>query len=155
MSDGKTILTEEQATRLPKRFGRQPDFVIGSPDDPYLCRWWVIPRNKFFNIYLHKTLKDDDVRALHDHPWLNISLLLKGGLGEIYGKDNKVRCFRRFIPIFRRAVGRHRLFIPVGAEFAWTLFITGPTIRDWGFHCPKGWVVWKDFVAENPGEPLG
>ncbi len=36
----------------------------------------------------------------------------------------------------------------------WTLFLFGPTVRDWGFHCPeRGWVHWKDFTAANkPGE---
>lgn len=24
---------------------RPPDFIIGRVDDPYLLRWWVIPRN--------------------------------------------------------------------------------------------------------------
>lgn len=24
---------------------RTPDFVIGSDDNPYLLRWWIIPRN--------------------------------------------------------------------------------------------------------------
>ena len=48
----------------PKALGRQPDFVVGKPEDPYLLRWWVIPRNKRFNVYLHKFLRsDDDVQA--------------------------------------------------------------------------------------------
>ena len=37
---------------------RKPDFVIGGHDDPYMLRWWIIPRNRFFNIYLHKFLHD-------------------------------------------------------------------------------------------------
>lgn len=24
---------------------RAPDFVIGGQEDPYLCRWWLMPRN--------------------------------------------------------------------------------------------------------------
>jgi len=135
----------------PKVFGRVADFVIGDLKDPYLLRWWVIPRNKWFNIYLHNTLSDDDDRALHDHPWWNVSILMKGHLAEVYG-DGKLRYFRRFIPIFRKATAKHRLFLPHNRKFAWTLFITGPRIRDWGFHCPRGWVHWKDFVADNPGE---
>ncbi|MGE4307333.1 MAG: hypothetical protein AB7E24_25275 [Novosphingobium sp.] len=30
---------------------RSPDFVIG---DNYLRRWWVVPRNRFCNAYLHE-----------------------------------------------------------------------------------------------------
>src|SRR3954466_1246173 len=57
---------------------REPDFIIGGEDDPYIRRWWVIPRNRFFNIYLHQFLRSDDDRALHDHPWVNCSILLRG-----------------------------------------------------------------------------
>lgn len=40
--------------------------------------------------------------------------------------------------------------IPRNAD---TLFITGPRIREWGFHCPKGWVHWKKFCAvDQPGQ---
>ena len=35
----------------------------------YLSRWHIIPRNRYFNIYLHKFVGSDDDRALHDHPW--------------------------------------------------------------------------------------
>jgi hypothetical protein len=48
---------------------RRPDFIIGGADNPYLLRWWIIPRNRWCNVYLHKILRDDDPRALHDHPW--------------------------------------------------------------------------------------
>jgi hypothetical protein len=57
---------------------RSPDFVIGGDERPYLLRWWVIPRNKVFNVYLHLFLRSDDDRALHDHPWANASMLLRG-----------------------------------------------------------------------------
>ena len=41
----------------------KPHFVIGGADDPYMLRWYLIPRNRRFNIYLHKFLRDDDDRA--------------------------------------------------------------------------------------------
>ncbi len=133
-------------TRL---FKRPPDFVIGDPHDPYLRRWFLIPRNRWFNVYLHHIQRSDDERALHDHPWHNVSIILTGEYMEVseYGR----RVFRAGSVIFRRATRCHRLVVhrPVAA---WTLFITGPHIREWGFHCPKGWVHWRDFVAENPGE---
>lgn len=61
---------------------RPADFVIGKEDDPYLMRWWVLPRNKFFNVYLHLFMRSDDDRALHDHPWWNASFVLDGGYFE-------------------------------------------------------------------------
>lgn len=149
---------------------RKPDVIIGEPTDPYLLRWWVIPRNRFFNIYLHKFCKSDDDRALHDHPWLfNCSILLKGSYLEWkFAKPHKLNKFlwgykafkrRRFIPYFRWGKAPHRVELP---NFAikngisqyntykipcWTIFITGPTVREWGFHCPQGWKPWKEFVT--------
>ena len=125
---------------------RQPDFIVG---DNYLRRWWVIPRNKIFNIYLHQFLHSDEDRALHDHPWWNLSILLEGEYteetilnGGVHRKTvRKAPTFK-----FRFASSAHRIELHAGP--CWTLFITGPIIRRWGFHCPNGWRYWKDFV--NP-----
>ena len=150
-----TRMIKRRALRLIER--RDPDFIIGPQDDPYMLRWWWLPRNKIFNVYVHVFRHDDDDRALHDHPWWNVSILLRGELAEARKtkRGNKYRLFTRFVPIFRTAKASHRLILPNTVKQnkgAWTIFITGPRIREWGFHCPKGWVHWKDFVAENPGE---
>jgi hypothetical protein len=141
---------------------RQPDFVIGDVQDPYLLRWFVIPRNRFFNIYLHKFLKSDDDRALHDHPWLfNISILLKGDYLE-HKLNREVRLRKRGRVYLRWGKAPHRVELlhgidrvsmngPFRLKPAWTLFITGPIVRDWGFYCPKGWLHWKKFVAVREG----
>lgn len=146
-------------------FKRSPDFIVGGPEDPYLLRWWIIPRNRFFNIYLHKFLRDDDDRALHDHPWVNLSFLIKGSYIEHlpyqYGRSG-TRYFNAPSIIFRRAVHRHRIELVKSRWLcpdndktwvkkslpAWTIFITGPKIREWGFWC-SGWkfVHWKDFTT--------
>ena len=130
---------------------REPDFVIGPTDNPYMLRWWIIPRNKYFNIYLHKILRDDDDRALHDHPWPSLSWLLKGQLVEQLPDTH--RTLRRSIfPVYRSSLFRHRLELP--ADSATTLFITGPRLRNWGFWCEgTRFVPWEEFVnADNPGE---
>ncbi len=129
---------------------RKPDVVIG---DGYLERWYVIPRNRYFNIYLHKFTGSDDDRATHDHPWNSVSFLLKGKLREIYGVNLVPGMFGfwRDIPwlkpIYRSATFSHRLVVEEGP--VWTLFITGPRIREWGFLCPNGWVHWKQFTDET------
>jgi hypothetical protein len=134
------------------RIPRKPDFIIGPHDAPYLHRWWVIPRNRWFNIYLHQILASDDDRALHDHPWVNCSIILKGGYVEITPTGSKVR--RRFLPVLRRAIAAHRLVIKAGKP-CWSLFITGPIIRQWGFHCPKGWRIWTEFVNARDSGQIG
>lgn len=147
---------------------RKPDVVIGEADNPYLLRWWIIPRNRFFNIYLHKFLRSDDDRALHDHPWLwNISILLKGNyreytfLSQGYTFLKSTSRFAGSLSGFRFRWGKapHRVKLITAIDFdhymteipVWTLFITGPVVRDWGFYCPKGWRVWWDFTKATEG----
>lgn len=128
---------------------RAPDVIIGGVDDPYLRRWWLIPRNRFFNVYLHHFMRSDDDRALHDHPWWNLSVLLEGRYVEhtieAGGINRRVKRWAGEWK-FRRAAAAHRIELVAGP--CWTLFLTGPTIRSWGFHCPRGWVHWRDFT--NP-----
>lgn len=129
---------------------RNPDLCIGAEGDPYLKRWWIIPRNRFFNIYLHQFLKNDDDRALHDHPWWSVSFLLKGKLKEITKKG--VRRPKRFIPVIRSGEYAHRLELE--SKSAWTIFITGPKYRKWGFHCPNGWVPYHKMTTKD-GRNIG
>lgn len=124
---------------------REPDFIIG---DNYLRRWWVVPRNRQCNVYLHETLHSDEDRALHDHPWDNISFLIEGSYIEITPEGEFLR--RAGETISRQATAAHRLVIPDGGR-AVSLFTTGPIVRDWGFHCPQGWRHWKEFT--KPGTP--
>ena len=126
-----------------------PDFVIGDPADPYLRRWWVIPRNPVFNLYLHQFLRSDDDRALHDHPWASVSVILHGSYTEILPDGPRHRPEGWVGARGPRAA--HRVQLADGGLPVWTLFITGPRVREWGFHCPSGWRRWQDFVAPTPG----
>lgn len=148
---------------------REPDFVIGGSERPYLKRHWLIPRNRFFNLYVHQFLRSDDDRALHDHPWLfNASWLLAGD----YFEHMPHGIARRFQGDWKFRWGRapHRVELTkipgwdgnltpgaiCAAEDAerpcWTLFVTGPVVREWGFYCPRGWVHWRIFTAAgDPG----
>lgn len=126
---------------------RNPDKIIGVN---YMHRWHIIPRNPIFNIYLHKYMGSDDDRALHDHPWLSVSVLLKGRIIE--HQKNTTRSIPKYKPVFRTARFAHRLQLISGP--AWTIFITGPRIRSWGFHCPNGWRHWTKFTNAN-GDNIG
>lgn len=128
---------------------RPPDFVIGSRARPYLLRWWQIPRNPVSNAYLHCIRRSDDDRALHDHPWVNLSILLRGRYIEhtIAAGGVERRVERRAGDMkLRLPTAAHRLELIDGEE-CWPLFITGPRLRTWGFHCPTGWVSWQRFTA--------
>lgn len=127
---------------------RVPDFVIGKagqvPD--YLHRWWVVPRNPFMNVYLHRVMRSDDDRALHDHPWDNTSLIINGSYLEITPDGEFQRNPGDIVT--RPASALHRLVVPDGEECI-SLFLTGPKIRTWGFQCPNGWKPWRDFEHDN------
>lgn len=136
-------------------FRRPPDFVIGKPGSPYMRRWYIIPRNRWFNAYLHNIVRSDDDRALHDHPWFNISIVLRGGYTEVMPErqpsanypvppDRSV-CRGPGSIVMRRPTAAHRLEVGPGTN-CWSLFITGPNVRTWGFWCPRGWKSWRDFV---------
>lgn len=146
------------ADRLIARITRRPpDIVIGGHDRPYLRRWWVIPRNRFFNVYVHQFLRSDDDRALHDHPWVNCSVLLRGSYVEhtIAAGGVHHRALRMAGEWCLRGAWRaHRIELLPGTP-CWTVFITGPRMRQWGFHCPdEGWIHWKRFTSAD-GNDIG
>ena len=136
---------------------RAPDFVIGSEDRPYLRRWWLIPRNPVLNIYLHHFMRSDDDRALHDHPWANCSVLLRGMYVEHTIAAGGIHQHRLlFAGDWRiRWTGKlaHRIDLIDGP--CWTLFITGFRYREWGFHCHRGWVHWQRFTATDNAGAIG
>lgn len=145
---------------------RPPDFVIGGRDRPYLLRWFVIPRNPIFNIYLHQFRRSDDDRALHDHPWLfNVSWLLSGGYVEhtIKAGGLLVRTYRRAGDLkMRWGKAPHRVELltdgvgPTSLLSCWTIFITGPRVRQWGFYCmERGWIHWQRFTAADDSGAVG
>ena len=127
---------------------RKPDLTIG---ENYLERWYVLPRNHYFNIYLHKFSGSDDDRALHDHPWSSVSFLLKGHMIE-HSTGGIQKWIPWLLPVFRRAQFAHRLEIMEGP--VWTLFITGPKVREWGFLCPRGWKHWS-LMTNKKGQTIG
>lgn len=144
------------ATKSKRFFKRPPDYVVGKPDDPYLLRWWVIPRNPFFNVYLHQFLKDDESPDYHDHPWFNITVVLRGRYLE-FVKGKGVFSRRAGHVVFRLPSTAHRILTchDVGERKpveTITLFITGPRVRQWGFFCGERWVPWQRYTdPKNPG----
>ncbi|WGS53554.1 hypothetical protein LFL96_21075 [Paraburkholderia sp. D15] len=134
---------------------RRPDFIIGGADAPYLRRWWTIPRNRFLNAYLHHFLRSDDDRARHTHPWLwKLSILLRGRYREWYSDGPHDFVDREAGTIkFRWGAAAHRIELIDGP--CWTLFLTGPRVREWGFLCPSRFVHWREFTAPTDAGEIG
>ena len=146
---------------------RKPDFIIGGADAPYMLRWYLIPRNRWFNVYLHQIIRSDDDRALHDHRAWNCSIVLKGSYTEVMPDLRAARTpfariadlpqvrklRRRGAVVSRRASDCHRLEVVDGP--VWTLWLKGPDTRDWGFHCAQGFIPWQKFVASDDEGAVG
>lgn len=147
-----TLTAEQLSASLPliSKFAQYlaertyPDFIIGGADDPYINRWWIQKTTDHGCVYLHQVLRDDDDRALHCHPWDNVSVILSGNLREVL-PGGVSRILEPGSITYRKAEDAHRLELVDGP--VWTLFITGPKVREWGFHCPKGWVHWEVFTS--------
>lgn len=125
----------------------------------YMERDWMLPfepDNKI-NCRLHKILKSDDDRALHDHPWPTMSVILEGGYWEImpleqdqhpaWDRQRFHRVWRKKGDIIRRAAtDRHRLEVEPGTT-ATTMFVMGAYENAWGFYTPEGKVYWKTYLG--------
>lgn len=170
---------------------RPPNLIVGElhPEGAYMHRWYVTPWRGWYasvdkeartrwqrfvvfitkrtlpNLYLHKFMRDDDDRALHDHPSWAFSFILWGGYIEHTIADGGIHHRKEYGPgsfRFMRTTHTHRVelhqdLMPNGNTYGrpcWTLFLFGPQRREWGFHCPtRGWVPFEKFTADGrPGE---
>lgn len=137
---------------LRKRLAREPNVVLLTRDGrTYLRRWYLIPKNKWLNVYLHHFCEGDDDRAPHCHPWASVSILLKGRYWELIhepGVGNTIVGRASWKPIYRPAAHAHRILLDPG-QTCWTLFATGPKVRKWGFYCRSGWRAHEDFAEHG------
>lgn len=138
-------------------FQKVIDFIGGRSDiiwnnSTYMKRWRLVD-NRFFGVRVHKIVRSDEDRELHDHPWTFLSFILSGGYIEHrpFGVSKE---YRRFDFVFRRAEDLHRLQLHkeyayadnrVVEKPAWTFVIRGPTRRRWGFMTQDGWIDAEDF----------
>lgn len=128
----------------------------------YLDRWHLIPRNDFFNIYLHRT-RADDYRVLHDHPWDNLSIILWGGYyesvpsikqgeGNPFTEGKVIKWRKPGTFVYRKADWPpHSLSLSKG-KACWSLFITGKMKRNWGFYTKSGWMAHELLVVVKDGK---
>lgn len=155
----RALLPELMKTAL----SREPDFEVfrdGRRDEVYLRRWWMVPRNDQCNIYLHNMLADDD-EILHDHMYESWSLILTDGLEERFVSAPEKLHDEKFSAGFPPAAYQHRALRAGDVVYrsermahqllvrapAWTLFATGPRVKEWGFWCRRGKRHWKEYVA--------
>lgn len=55
--------------------------IVNCARDPYLHRWYLL-RSERLGVFIHKFVRSDEDRALHDHPWSFLVIPLWGGYIE-------------------------------------------------------------------------
>lgn len=107
---------------------------LGLPRCPYVIRWRL--ETPLGSVRVHHWLAPDDGRAFHDHPWWFLTFVIRGCYGDQSPDDSDPTGYRtEFLRApavrFRRAEHRHTVVPCPGG--AWTLLVTGPARRRWGF----------------------
>ncbi len=124
---------------------------------PYLTRYYLTGTREDDNapgrgprFYVHHFHASDAERELHNHPWTGLSLILFGGYYEQRAKiyktvklDNgmtfcvhgprELRTLRPGCFNFIGLADAHRAELRDEKRGAWTLFLTGKRVKDWGF----------------------
>lgn len=124
-----------------KHSGDMGNWAIGRDRiGDYMRRWffWC----PWFGVRLHHILRSDDDRALHDHPWDFVSIILWGAYYEVL-PDERGPQFRRWM-IRHKAEDLHRLVLH---RPAWTLVFTGPKRKSWGFLFDGRMIPWREYLS--------
>ena len=152
--------------RLRRRFNkilRAEDFRNRDDHNALVFTRWHIFKNPLFGVYVHRMVRPDPYRDLHDHPWSFISISLSGGYRERYSPGG-----RGVVPTgaarqgtrlntygtkdaqrvhFMSAYDWHLIDRIIGKE-SWTLLLRGPKKRHkgWGFLARYGIVDSEDYA---------
>lgn len=119
--------------------------IVNCERSEYLTRWYLF-RTKPFAIFLHLFHRSDEDRALHDHPWTFVSIILWRGYYEHTAKGRK-----RYWPgmiLYRPAEWTHRVEL-VDQKPALTLMLRFKGRREWGYHLTTGWQSHHEWWNRN------
>jgi hypothetical protein len=151
-----TISSPAAQRWLPRLWSGHPHQVIRtSAGHPYLLRWFLVPPNRYCQVYWHRFIGSDEPTP-HDHPWHFFSIVLRGR----YFEESVSRPGRWRTPghvAFRRATHTHRVVLATDESErerpCTTVVITGLWLRLWGFWCDREhFIPWQDFGAGGCGE---
>ncbi len=133
-------------------FVRRPDGGVAL----YLRRYYLI-KTPIFEAMIHQFFLSDEP-ILHDHPWDSCSIILGGGYSEhvLDRQGRETSYFRHpgYVGVrSRRQCHRVRLQ-PNSEGKVWTIFITGPRRRQWGFMTPTGWIAAPEYFRQQGVESV-
>lgn len=110
---------------------------------PYLYRWYV--ETPWGSLRLHHWLHGDDHRGWHSHPWAFWTRLLRGEYTDL-SPEGEVT-LRAGDRAYRPAHYAHTVRLDNGP--CWSLVVTGPLVRRWGFFDGKRWWRSNKWLAER------
>lgn len=118
--------------RVPSGFILKMNEKLGVTGCEYLVRWRF--ETPWGSIRLHHWIGPDDDRARHDHPWSFVTFVLRGGYTDLSpAGDQHLKA-----PAVQYRNAEHQHTVVPDSGGAWTIIVTGPKIRSWGF-----WVAGK------------
>ena len=165
------------ADRLIRRAQRTPYFHIKDDDGSvYMERYWLFnpyPHGSdgagrrwgdwLPSIRLHRILREDRDRHMHDHPWNARTFIMRGWYEElrcevIEGErlDHVVEALRIRKPGDTACLrfGEYHRITEVSPDGVWTLFVTWRKRGTWGFLVDGKKVPWRTYlgIADTSGE---
>lgn len=130
----------------------------------YLDRW-AIGHDRIGGVKLHRMDGPDPGVDLHDHPWWFVSIVLWGGYSELRADTREAQAMARIaannpggclpgVVVQRRpgSIKTMRLdechtIASLHRGTCWTLVISGPRRRKWGFYLPGGYMSEAQYDA--------
>jgi hypothetical protein len=154
---------------LIRRAKRTPYVHITGPDGSvYMERYWLFnpypanssgaAKNRFpISIRLHRIMRPDGDRHLHDHPWNARTFILRGGYTEVRPlySDPDMREFSHLETTINRCegdtaalkFGEYHRITSVTLGGVWTLFVTGKYRGTWGFDVDGVKKPWREYLG--------
>jgi hypothetical protein len=114
----------------------------------YLKRWVI--ETPLFSIRLHHWLHSDDTRSFHDHPWNFYSFIFRGAYTDVSPDpvlnlsnhlEGKLVFDRLSAPAFTYRRANHKHYVRVDEGGCWSILVTSPKIRRWGFWLRDKFVI--------------
>lgn len=113
-----------------KQFQIRWNEPLGEKDCPYAYRWVLI----FFgySIRVHKWIRSDDKRFLHDHSWNFRTFVLKGYYHDV-SEDQEGNIIREKVTGTKYRKAEHKHYVDIPETGALTIIFCSKPFRKWGF----------------------
>lgn len=170
----KLIALPGVADWLIRRAQRTPYFHIKGDDGSiYMYRWWLFNPYPTGNdgggrrwgdwlpsIRIHRIMREDRDRHMHDHPWNARTFILRGRYKELRRKVVEGERLDQVFEVLRirrpgdtasLRFGEYHRITAVSPAGVWTLFVTWRKRGTWGFLVGGRKVPWREYLGIEKG----